>query len=175
MVDLSTISDTVDIAKSYYLELIEEHRQQLITNCDNCDDKKSDCLKWLIKALSFDIIDNYNTDLTQELYKRLLEELSGFSGSYTYDPNVVIPGQTIVIEGGLTVINRTEVDLIQDENSQWYLPVLDDDGDNYLATSIYVIYNGVSLPGAQLITTEIPYRIYGFIDNTTAIIKVTLN
>lgn len=175
MVDLATISDKVDIAKSYYLELIEDHRQELIIGCDDCVDQKAECLKWLITALEFDITDQYNTDLTQINYKNLLDALVGFSGSYTYDPNVIIPGQSITINSdGFVDITRSEVSLLQDLNSQWYLPLIDDLGDDVTnATAAFVLYNGLSLPGAQLDALSTPNRIYGFLDNSAASIKVT--
>jgi hypothetical protein len=172
MVNLSVISGKVDIAKSYYLELIEKHRQKLIIGCDDYN-AHLDCIKLLVKALEFDIKDQYNTDLTQAVYKALLGALVGYSGSYDYDPNTVIPGQTFVISGGASTITRTNLDLLQDNNLQWYLPLFDDAGVAIPATSVFAIYNGASLPGIQLDITHIPYRIYGFIDNSAATIQVT--
>jgi len=123
MISLETISNQVDVAKSYYLELLAAHRAELVKGCSDCSDSLLDCLGWLITALNFDIKGEYNTDLTQKLYAQLLVKLGGYSGAYVYDPNVVIPGQTIVIQGEDTRFETFNQNaLVADDYGTFYLP-----------------------------------------------------
>lgn len=101
MVPLSVISQKVDLAKAYYAQLIAA---QLIAVkgglCYHQSDKVI-CLNRLIRALTWDISGDYNTVLTQKLYKLLSVTVSTYSGAYLpYDPNVVINGMTVIIAPG---------------------------------------------------------------------------
>lgn len=77
-------------------------------------------------------------------------------------------------EGGTTVMARSNFDLVFD-GVAWFLPMLNSESLPIDTYSIFVIVNGVSLPGAQLDRTFVPNRIYGILDDSEAQILVTYN
>lgn len=95
MPTLNDISVSVDIAKAYSLKKIA---LELVKFQDGgCGDlSKLDTLKRIIRALTFQINSNVNDDSTQSLYECLLTAIAGFTGTYTRDPEVQIPGQTVI-------------------------------------------------------------------------------
>lgn len=97
MIDLATISNQVDLGKVYYNELLDDQYEDLLNGCSDCCDSKYNCLSQMITALSVDIDDDINTDNTQSVYFQLLNLMADFSGSYSPDPNVVLPETTIII------------------------------------------------------------------------------
>lgn len=98
MVTLEQIAVKVGYAKNYYSEKFEEYRLNLIDGCKNCCDEGLGCLSYLITALQFDLDGEINTDVTQSLYNKLSGILGGYNQAFTYDPNVYVPGTTIVVE-----------------------------------------------------------------------------
>ncbi len=81
---------------------------------------------------------------------------------------------SLVKKSSTITLDRTEANLLQDDNDQWYLPVVDDDDNPIAANAAFVMYNGRSLPGLQLNDIDTPNRIEGFINNEAATIKVTI-
>lgn len=107
-VSLETISDTVDLAKAYYLSLIDYDRTQLEGGYCAQYTQKLTCLNRLIRALTWDIDGDYNTDNAQRLYELLSVQISTYSGSVLpNDPSVVIPGNTVIVLPG--DVMQTEV------------------------------------------------------------------
>lgn len=100
-VTLETVEEKVDLARAYYLELTDYDRTQLAGGYCAQYTQKLTCLNRLIRALTWDIDGEYNTDNTQRLYDLLCVQISAYSGSVLpNDPSVVIPGQTIVVLPG---------------------------------------------------------------------------
>lgn len=64
-------------------------------------------------------------------------------------------------------ISYTNINLIKDSNNIWYLPYTPTD-----RVPIYISYNGDMLSGWRLEEGFSPKRIYGFLNNNTATIKV---
>lgn len=95
MPTLNDISAAVDVAKVYSLKKTAE---ELVKFQDGgCGDlSKVSNIDYLILALTFQINANVNDENTQSLYECLLKAISGATGTYTRDPSVQIPGQTIV-------------------------------------------------------------------------------
>lgn len=100
MASFSDMQTTVDLATLYFQELTEELREDLINGCDCECGNKLICLQSAIYAIQYDISTEVNTPLTVRTYNLLQSLISGFSGAFNPDPNVVIPGVTFVIEAG---------------------------------------------------------------------------
>lgn len=100
MSDLSTIQTSVNQGTLYFGELVEDMRADLISGCEcNCSGKLI-CLQAAIYALQYDIDTNVNTDRTTRVYAVLQKLIAGFSGAFNPDPDVVIPGRTVIISAG---------------------------------------------------------------------------
>lgn len=100
-VSLEIIAEKLDLAKAYSIELTDYDYSQRIAGYCAQYQKRITCLGRLIMALTWDVEGEYNTDVTQRLYKLLLGEISTYSGSaLPHDPSVVIPGQTIIVAAG---------------------------------------------------------------------------
>lgn len=178
MVTTQQISDKLLLARAYYLELMANKYAEDIAGGKDYNNEQIKCIKRLIYALQPDTeSEDYIDSDTEYLYERLSFEVSRYSGaSLVVDPNVVVPGTTINTGGGTTLeINRTQADLLETSSGSgiWYLPMVDDDGNNIVPTSVFIIYNGLELPGKQLDTNYTPARVYGFPDNSEATIKAT--
>lgn len=174
MIDIATIQDKVNTAKLFFQVLTDRYIAKLIKGCDE-KPENYDCLNWFVSALSGDVDNDFNTDNTQTLYNQLCVLLGGYSEVYTVDPNAVVPNVTVNETGvELPEMDYTQDNLLQDDNMNWYLPLVDSNNDNILAKAVVsVLYNGDSLPGFQFSQNYLPYRIYGFFTNDTATIKVT--
>lgn len=75
----------------------------------------------------------------------------------------------------LTIV-RDQDDLIADLNDNYYLDYLDDNGNEFDPdlVPVFLRINGVSNPGIVLDQTFDPPRIYGFANNDTQTIKITI-
>lgn len=181
MATISQISDSIDLAKAYYSELISALISDLKNGVCNETLKEIKCLRRLIRALEWDIEIEEVDATTVKLYGFLLKGIATYTGStLPVNPNVYIPGVTIVMDSpdSATDLERTENDLLETSlgSGIWYLPFRDDEGvsitDGRLPTAILV--NGTGLVGWQIDTTVTPYRIYGFSDNSPQEIIVRL-
>lgn len=104
MVSLEIIALAVGSAKLRYITLLNELYDELQKGC--CGDQQSiRCLLGLITALEMDIKDGINDQTTQDIYKKLLDELAGYSDNYVVDPLVVFPD----IEIGLVAVNWGQI------------------------------------------------------------------
>lgn len=99
MATLSEISDSLDLAKAYFVELLNEYRLKLVDGDIKPKGlKKLICLNRLIRALTWDVNDEVNDDTTTELHILLLKDISAYPGAILpIDPDVVIPGSTISV------------------------------------------------------------------------------
>lgn len=105
--DLSQIATDLDTARLYYLQKAGEVFTKLKTGCGSVKDLTP--LKRLINGLQFQIDYQVDDSTTQSLYSCMMAIISGFTGSYTPDPTVIIPGQTvtIIVEG--SVVNSERI------------------------------------------------------------------
>lgn len=100
MPSLEVIQNSVNQGTLYYGELVEELRADLIKGCE-CDcGSKLICLQACLYALQYDINTEVNTIRTTRVYNVLQWLISGFSGAFSPDPDVVINGNTIIVESG---------------------------------------------------------------------------
>lgn len=174
MATLIQISDAIDLGKAYYTELVSSLISDLKNGSCNHNLNTIQCLRRLVRALDWDVEIEEIDDTTVTLYGMLLRTIAPYTGStLPVNPNVYIPGVTIAFDLVDQVMQRSNINLLQDDNLNWYLPMIDDSGHNVVTTSAFVLYNGVELPGKQLDTTYVPNRIYGFIDDSPASIYVT--
>lgn len=103
------------------------------------------------------------------------------AGQYYFDEDLgiyyfcVSDNQVIKISSNATpstkqTITLSQADLLQDENDIWYLPY------NYTEdiVPVHILKDNKTLVGWQLDRTFAPARLYGFVDNSTATIKLTL-
>lgn len=123
-VSLATIEEKVELAKAYHLYLTDYDYSQRIAGYCAQYQQKITCLGRLIMALGWDIAGEYNTDVTQNLYKLLMGELSAYSGAtLSVDPSVVVPGSTIVIEAG-TILQTSVVEPGDTETSYTFTELI---------------------------------------------------
>lgn len=105
MASLQTISDSLAIARAYYVELLAAY---ILLLKNGCDDKKQyaklKCLDRLITYLTSCVYGDVNNDTTTANYKNLLNLISTYSGSaLVVNPDVVIPGTTITVQSALSI------------------------------------------------------------------------
>lgn len=147
----------------------------------------------LLKSQQYDIYSLYETILREYPYTPYdayfyplvaalidkCQEVDSYTLSGTLNPlyeNISGTSTTVIIpEDVFFTIERSQADLVEDGTGSgiWYLPMVANDSTVPVVTSVFVICNGFSLPGAQLDTVHTPNRVYGFLDNSTAVIKVT--
>ena len=93
MITLQNIQEKVNISKNFYQVLLDKYRDGLLKGCDDLPENLL-CLKWLILALTADILGNFNTDKTQALYVKLVTILGAYNEAFVVDPNVVVANTT---------------------------------------------------------------------------------
>jgi hypothetical protein len=93
MIALQNIQEKVNTAKLYYQVLLDKYYENLSKGCNDIPNNLL-CIKWLILALTADILANYNTPKTQALYVKLVGILGAYNEAFVVDPNVVIPNTT---------------------------------------------------------------------------------
>lgn len=100
MATLQAISGSLLLAEAYYVELLAEYIDDLVSGKLNPESgKKLVCLNRLIRALSWDTADEVNDDDTTAIYELLLQAIAPYSGTtLTVDPDVVIPTNPIVYD-----------------------------------------------------------------------------
>jgi len=93
MVDLNTISDSIEIAKAYYVQLLNADLQLLYKGCCSKNSGTLTLLNRLFRALASDVNGGFNDAVTQKLYNCLLKISSPYNGvGLPFDPEVIIPG-----------------------------------------------------------------------------------
>lgn len=93
MVDLNTISDSIEIAKAYYVQLLNADLQLLYKGCCSKNSGTLTVLNRLFRALASDVNGGFNDAVTQKLYNCLLKISSPYNGvGLPFDPEVIIPG-----------------------------------------------------------------------------------
>ncbi len=133
-VTLETVSDKVELGKAYFLELCQYDLAQEIAGFCTQYTQKLTCLNRLIRALTWDINGDYNTNNTQRLYDLLLVQISTYSGSVLpNDPSVVIPGQTVMVLPG--DVELTEVVFPGDGETSYTFDVL-------IGQQVLTVYRG---------------------------------
>lgn len=99
MVSLETIATELALANGYYVQLIAQQIADFTRCGQSVVTPKITCLNRLIRALTWDVNDEVNNTTTQELYILLLKQIAPYTGSsLPIDPNVVIPGSTVIVE-----------------------------------------------------------------------------
>lgn len=77
-----------------------------------------------------------------------------------------------------TTIDKTEADLLETavDSGIWYLPLLDEAGDplEEEVVPIFITVDDLQFNGYQTDFTVTPPRIYGFLDDSTKTIKITV-
>lgn len=154
MIGLDIISDAVDRAKLYNISEFKKLRARIAKGERHCSFGELICIRRWISALEYDINQNFNDAGTQAIYKLLLDGIHGYGGTYQLDPNVDIPGRTVVINvpgGGrpyeLTFkwsdfIDNGEDGRIRYENTDWagWNPMLSIDNMPYLNVDVdYIV------------------------------------
>lgn len=96
----------------------------------------------------------------------------------TIDPNFQNPNTTINIineAGSVVTITKSQADLIDAGGGNFYLPFLDANGDAFATgvVPILLTVNGVGIP-LQPDYTFTPMRLYGFSNNDTQVIELTV-
>lgn len=175
MVSLDDIQEKVELAKAYYLELLEEDTSLLKEGSCRKNQPAIKCINRLVRALQWDIQDSVNTEYTQGIYKILLIKISPYSGSFLpYDPSVVVGPINVIVANDVLSMHKTQANLIDSDppNGNWYLPFLSDSGtpfpNGYVPT--YISVNGTTMTGWIYEATS--NRIYGFANNDSQTIEV---
>lgn len=144
---------------------------------------KSDFIQWFrlnLQALQYQLtIGDYISSTTQTLYDRI-NNFIGIPYNATLDPNFQSPNTTINIineSGSVMVIPKDQANLVEDGSGSgnWYLPFLDED-DQPFASNIKPFELTVGGVGIALQPNYnfTPMRLYGFANNLTQTIELTV-
>lgn len=125
------ISDSLLIAKAYYTQLLDQDTASLQGGFPVRNRARIECLKKLIYALTWDLDINVNDADTTLIYELLLNEIYSYTGAgVVVDPNVIIPGNTIVVVSSGTPFNQSQpiffynqTDLLLDNYQAVYKPL----------------------------------------------------
>lgn len=171
MVSLDEILVQVERAQSYYTELLDADTISMQNGCAPINKKKIKCLYRLITALNWDLNDNIDDQVTENIYTLLVKEISPYNGGVLpVNPDVIIPGRTVIIPPppyAPIQLTRAATDLIdaQPNDGVWYLPFVDDNGQPISnRVPVSVTDNGVGFD-FRFDETTVPARIYGFANN----------
>lgn len=134
MATFEQIQTQIELGWAYYVEQLEVIRAKKADGCFTCDTGSLTCLSSAIMALEYDVEVQNNTDLTTSTYNLLLSILSNFTGSFTPDPSVQIPGITIV-DNSTTVVAQTAVVTPGDGVSSYTFPEL-------IGNTVLTVYRG---------------------------------
>jgi|SRR6185312_13866116 len=173
---LNDVSTALGNAKLYYISQLAQQRLLMLKGrgCVN----SLIPIPRLIRGLSFQYNAGVLDDRTNALYTCLLKAIAGFTGNYMPDPNVVIPGTTIniTVDGAVVqAFNRTEANLLPDGIGGYYLPFIDDSGQPFAANikPLELTIDGVGIT-LQPNYDFVPMRLYGFANNVTQTITLTV-
>lgn len=134
MVSLQTIAQKLLLGQAYFAELIDQEIGDLIRCGQSVVTSKLICLNRIIRALTWDVDDEVNDEDTQEIYAMLLKQLAGYTGAILpNDPNVVIPGTTIVIAPGNVLL--TSLVFPTEGDSSYTFPEL-------IGNNVLTVYRG---------------------------------
>lgn len=100
MATFAEITAQIELGWAYYTQQLNAIRAKMVDGCLSCTTAELNCLAATMLSLEYDVETENNTALTTRTYNLLLSILSGFTGSFTADPTVVIEGVTIVAEAG---------------------------------------------------------------------------
>lgn len=135
MATFQQIQDAIELGWAYYVEQIEAIRLKQEDGCFTCGTGELTCLSSAILALEYDVETQTNTDLTTSTYNLLLSLLSNFTGSFSADPTVQIPGITIEGTAGSTVISQTAIVFPGDTVTTYTFPEL-------IGKEVLTVYRG---------------------------------
>ncbi len=100
MVSYEDIIFQIERGYAYYTQQINATRLKMVDGCFTCTPSDLNCLAATLLSLEYDVATENNTDLTTRTYNLLLKILTSFTGTFTADPTVQIPGITILAQGG---------------------------------------------------------------------------
>ena len=136
MATYDEIETSLTLADAYVIEISEEMYAADIS-CGDGDPQKILCLMMLSTQLRADIAAGINNETTTILYGKLLSILSQFSGAaLAIDPNVIIPGQTIIVVAQAGDIMQTDVVYPGDGEFDYDFPEL-------IGQDVLTVYRGV--------------------------------
>lgn len=101
MATLAVIEAKVELAQAYYLQQIALDVVELKRCGRSPKTALLTCLNRLLRALAWDVADQVDDATTQDLYQKLSIAIAAYSGAtLPFEPNVYIPGSTIVLSVG---------------------------------------------------------------------------
>lgn len=100
MASFEEITEQIELGWAYYTLQLNAIRLKMVSGCFTCTTSDLNCLSSAILALEYDVEVQNNTALTTNTYNLLLSILANFTGTFTADPTVRIPGITILAQGG---------------------------------------------------------------------------
>lgn len=101
MATFDDISAAILVGQGYYTQLLNFNTTALMRGFPTRFNQRIVCLKRLMRALQWDVDDNVNDATTTAIYELLLQENASYDGAgVVVDPNVIIPGHIIVVDGG---------------------------------------------------------------------------
>lgn len=133
MATIAQITAQIELGWAYYTQQLGEIRTKMVDGCLSCTTCKLTCLSSTLLALEYDVETENNTDLTTSTYDLLLSILSGFTGSFTADPTVVIDGVTIIAEAG--AFEQTAVVYPEEDATSYIFPEL-------IGQNVLTVYRG---------------------------------
>lgn len=101
MASPTQISNAIAFGQAYFVSLLDIDTANSTSGFPVINKPKRSCLKSLINALSWDLAGGVNDSTTTAIYELLLNEIGSYSGAtLVIDPNVIIPGTTIIVNNG---------------------------------------------------------------------------
>lgn len=103
MATIQQINSAILTGDAYFAYLLNINTNNAKSGFPVSNKPKLSCLKSLINALQWDLDINVNDGITTAIYAHLVAEIAPYSGAgVVVDPNVIIPGTTIVVTSGST-------------------------------------------------------------------------
>jgi hypothetical protein len=110
MASFNDISSAIAIGQGYYTQILNNNTTALKGGFPTKFQQRLVCLKRLMTALQWDVEGRVNDDTTTALYELLLNETASYDGSgVVVNPNVIIPGHTIVVDGTSNFVESAPV------------------------------------------------------------------
>lgn len=104
---LDNIQTLIDNGKLFYLQQLGKQLSLMQKGCGSV--KSLSPIQRLIRGLTFQYNADVIDDTTDALYKCLSKALGGFASTYTPDPNVVVPGNTYIINNPVAYLPGMDI------------------------------------------------------------------
>jgi|SRR5579863_8853435 len=175
MASVDQIAAAIAIGQGYFIQIQDFNTNALKFGFPTKFNERLVCLKRLMRALQWDINEQINDATTTAIYELLLDETAAYNGTgVVYNPNVIIPGQTVIVQtsGNFTQSGRIPFGptplLVIDNWSTNYYPTYGDNPE-------IQIFVGDNINGYQQDEQTAPVPVYPANDITQPLQSISWN